>query len=143
MTEAKRLTKDFVPTCCKPRVVKDSDGTERTIEPEYEGKVVLYVPNYAERQMLYGLVEVEVRPGDTEEKITERVIKSGGGVSYLARVSEHVPKFLAELAIRRKDDGHVFTWDDMQYDSDMQNVITQIASELTKKYRVGNPKSPS
>jgi len=143
MTDAKRLTKDFVPACCKPRVVKEKDGTERTVEPEYEGKVVLYVPNYRERQMLYGLVDVEVRPGDTEESVTERVVKSGSGTSYLARVAEHVPTFLAELDIRRKDDGHRFTWDEMQYDSDMQTVITQLAGELTKKYRVGNPKSPS
>ena len=85
----------------------------------------------------------EVRPGDTEETVAERVVKSGSGTSYLARVAEHAPKFIAELDITRKDDGHKFTWDEMQYDSDMQNVITQIAGELTKKYRVGNPKSPS
>jgi hypothetical protein len=56
----------------------------------------------------------------------------------MRKIARQVPNFIAEVAIKRLDDGFEFkSFDDLNVDSDMVPVITEIATRLVGKHRAG------
>ncbi len=112
----------FEPSVCKPQKV---DETGKEIAAEYAGTVTIRMPTYDERLGFYEGVDM----GDSTEKT---------GIAFMRAIARQVPRFIEEVAIKRLDDGFEFkSFDDLNIDSDMVPVITEIATKLVGKHRAG------
>jgi len=125
----------FTPTVCEPRTVKEEGKPDYVVDSEYEGTVTLRMPSYDERLELLG---DSAAAADASDQKAKRALDN------MRRLAKRAPEFLVALNVKRKADGFLFTWDDLQYDSDMQALINEIANRLLGKYSVpGNATAPS
>lgn len=142
-----RTKETFTPQCCKPKTVGD------TVTPAlYEGTTTLNVPFWHERAAILdgspqlspkrdadGNLVLEDAPAENAGEVFRARLRFLG---YIASIAE---PYIAELSIKRLDDGFTFTsWAQVCTDSDLSNVFcVEIARKLTEGYRVGERSSPS
>jgi len=118
----------FVPDICKGKGA------------EYDGSITMRMPTYDERMGIYEEAGIGQDLEEQEEKegVKKEIKKKGLQLMRLA--ARKVPDFLVDVKITRKSDGFVFdSWDKLQYDSDMGEVIQQCATRLISKFKVGSP----
>lgn len=105
----------------------------KQLDSDYEGYVVMRMPDYDERIELSESCSVAREDGDEEVPQT-RVEK----LKFMRNLVKRLPEFIVELKITRKSDGYVFDSIDgpMKYDSDMASVISELAGTLVGKHLV-------
>lgn len=104
---------------------------------EYEGTVTLRMPTYDERLELYE--DVPDLEKDADEKAKHR-----RNVQLMRAIARKAGQFVEQVAIKRVADSFVFAaYDDVQMDTDLGEVVTEIVTRLAGKYAVGNPQQPS
>lgn len=118
----------FVPEICKGKGA------------EYEGSITMRQPTYDERLGIYEEAGFgQSAETEEEEKELKKEVKKKG-IQLMRLAARKVPEYLGEIKITRKSDGFVFdSWDKLQYDSDMGEVIQQCATRLISKFKVGSP----
>lgn len=142
----------FEPTICKP----DEKGNP----PLYSGTVTLRMPTYDERMELYDAYGLEesgetdapaAPPPDPQNSELIRAPKPAStgksarsGIHFMRYAARQIPAHLESVEIKRLSDGFVLsTWDQINHDSDMVALITEVSSKLVGKFSVGNGSAPS
>jgi len=144
--ESKRPTRKVIPKICQP-VMNDQTGSN---DANYEGYVVLYVPDFDERQDFFmvpeldDMIDAAAMSSKTGSPINvEDAAKSLGTkrtMAIMKNMRKQLPQWIAEINIKRIDDGFVFdTFDGLRYDSDIGSILQELTTELIGKYRWGNP----
>lgn len=115
----------FTPDVCKPTI---TDGGNGEVPGEYTGTVTIRMPTYDEKMAFYEAAGEQIGDGDAKK----------AAVPLLRTVARNVAKHIVAVNITRVSDGHKFTFDELDYDSDMHGVITEIATKLIGRFQVGN-----
>lgn len=111
----------YTPECCTGEGAK------------YEGTVTLRGLSYTERLKLRDKVVVHT-DGGRQPSATEQML------AFVEKLPEHIE----EMAITRKEDGFTFrSYADLEYDDEMQDVITEMVTKLVGRFKVGNGSSSS
>lgn len=106
----------------------------------FKGHVILRMPTYAERLGLYDSGEMleETPAEDSKEKSEARTMKRSKAL--MRHVAERLGEFVVEVDILREKDGFRFqSFDQMNYDTDMIAVLTEIAGKVIGRNEVGSP----
>lgn len=123
----------------EPRICKPGKNGEA---PRFSGNVTMRMPNYDDRM---GLVEdcgIDIGGSQDDDTSPQEIRKHN--VKLLRFAAKQLPKFLQAVAIKRIDDGLEFkSLEDLNYDGDMANVITEMSMRLVGKFRVETGSSPS
>jgi hypothetical protein len=62
----------------------------------------------------------------------------------MRKMAPFLPGFVTEIAIKRLDDGFIFTkFEELDADSDMHSVLMEVSTRLLGKFRAGNPSPQS
>lgn len=146
---------EFVPSLCKDKV--DEKGA--IVKPKaYDGKVVLRVPSFNERQELLNdsnqlddMIAEGINKALDGEKVDDAAVEAMAAKkrvrefqSLLKSVTNKLPRFVVSIDIKRLEDGFVFAnFDDVSHDSDMDGLIVEMATKLMGKFNVGKTKSAS
>lgn len=117
-------TVTFEPSICKPKTVG-----EAVVPPEYSGTVTVRLPCADER---LGLYEGVPTADQSDEKS-----KEAAGRALMRNAVRASKDFITAVDITRADDGYKLTAEDLNYDSDMLGVVTEIATKLVGKHRAG------
>lgn len=119
----------------EPEALKPKDGQP----PAYKGTVTLRMLSYDERLDLYEAYGAET--GEAGDDTGEDKKK---GMRFMRWVAKRAKDRVAHLSITRLEDGFEFkTFDELNYDSDMASVITEISTRLIGKFQVGKRSTPS
>lgn len=104
---------------------------------EYEGFIMLRMPTYDERHEM-----VELRPDLPSDASEEDKVRAGR--TWMRKLYVIAPKYVQEVAIKRKSDGFLFnTWEQLSYDSDMNVAISEALGALVGKFSLPAPSTPS
>ncbi len=138
----------FEPSICKP----NADGTAA----EYSGTVTINLLSYDERLEIYEKYALENADAPEEQEKPSapssgeliRALKptssGGSGVKFMRYAARQAKNHVTEISIKRLADGYEFThWDQLNYDSDMGKVISEITGKLVGKFSMGNDSAPS
>lgn len=105
----------------------------------YEGTVSMRMPTYTERLRLE-----TTGPVAAEGELDTEAGRTSHAMSMLEHIAAQAPRFVTEIAIRRKSDGFLFSdLDDALVDTDVGGVMIEITQRLRGKYSVGNVPPPS
>lgn len=108
-----------------PQICKDG---------QYEGHVVMRMPDYDQR------LEITEECADDDESEGEQKQTLKSKLRFIRKVAAKLPQYIESVEIKRLSDGFVFSsFDQMKYDTDMGQVISELAGVLVGKHLV-NPK---
>jgi hypothetical protein len=126
------ISQKYIPRCCKGE------------NAEYEGHVMINMPDYNERMDLIDecSVEDELSADMTDEQ--KKKFAKKNGTRLLRNIVARLSDFVTEVHIVRKEDEKLFDdlKGDMQYDSEMNNVMTELGTLLLGKYKVPKKELP-
>jgi hypothetical protein len=103
---------------------------EKTIEPIFDGSIILKAPSYVERIKYFkdlNLLDKQVLDADT-------MVKG----DRLVNMIEIAKKHIINVDLKRKDDGIEFkSVNDLEYDTDGGDILVQVCSYLLEGARLG------